>query len=207
MTDQVNRLPSLVPPFRQLGFPGAPCGGRSCCTDSVGAEIVRAETGRTITLAAFRAAARPGDPTPCGGLTPGQFLRGLRAFGVKGYDYVPNVTASDVLKATDRGIVLTGVGYYAYPTRAECEIGGKTDLPFRGAHAIAVFGRRFRDGRWICWVRDPDHHWDGRDADGTPAPPYDRFETRYLARAIRALIGVSTPVGTWTTTFMVAKSD
>ena len=201
MSDQVAALPTLTPPFRQLGAPGAPCGGRSACTDSVGAEIVRRDRGRTITAGAFRRAARPGDRTPCAGLTPGEFLRGLRAFGVKGYEYVAKVTVGDVLDATERGVVCVGVNYGAYPTRAECQVGGKTDMGFTGSHAVSVWGRRKLDGRWIAWTRDPDHHWDGIDANGTKAPPWDRMDMRFLARAINALPGTTG----WRTTFAVLR--
>jgi hypothetical protein len=194
MSDQVALLPILRPPYRQLGAPGAACGGRSFCTDNVGAEIVRRDRGKTITAAAFRRAARPNDETPCAGLTPSQFLRGLRAFGVKGYEYAARVTVNDVLEATDRGIVLVGVNYGAYPSRIECEIGGKTDFHFTGAHAISAWGRRKIEGRWNAWTRDPDHHYG--DAD---APSWDRMDMRYLARAINALPGTSG----WKTTFAI----
>ena len=198
MSDQVAFLPTLHPPFRQLGYPGAPCSGRSCCTDCVGCEIVRRDRGRTITPAAFRKAARPSDPDPCAGLTPAQFLAGLRAFGVKGYEYASPVTASDVLAATDRGVVLVGVGYRGYPVPSQCQIGGKVDVGFVGAHAISVWGRRKLAGRWFAWTRDPDHHYGGSDGART-APPYDRMDMRYLARAISALPGSSG----WQTTFAI----
>lgn len=202
MTDQVNLLPTLMPPYRQIGYPNAPCGGRSCCTDSVGAEIVRRDKGRTISPGAFRAAARPGDQTPCSGLTPGQFLNGLRAYGVKGYEYASPVTASDVLAATDHGIVLVGVGYGGYPTVKECQVGGKVDFGFVGAHAISVWGRRKLNGRWVCWARDPDHHWNGYDG-ARPAPAYDRFDSAFLTRAIAALVGASG----WQTTFAIWRTS
>ena len=200
MTDQVALLPVLHPPYRQLGAPGAACGGRSFCTDCVGAEIVRRDRGRAITAAAFRKAARPGDPTPCAGLTPSQFLHGLAAFGVKGYEYASRVTVNDVLEATDRGIVLVGVNYGMYPSRVECAIGGKTDFGFIGAHAIGAWGRQKRpDGRWHAWTRDPDHHYDGKDAGGHDAPDWDRMDMRFLARAINALPGTSG----WRNTFAI----
>lgn len=204
MSDQVNLLPTLSPPFWQIGYPGAPCGGSSCCTDCVGCEIVRRDRGKTITPAQFRRAARPGDTKPCAGLTPGQFLNGLRFFNVKGYEYHAPITASDVLKATDRGIVLVGVGYAAYPKASECEIGGKVDTGFYGAHAVSVWGRRklkrpnAPTARWFVWTRDPDHHASGEDGN-RKAPPYDRFDMSYLSRAIGALVGSSG----WQTTFAI----
>lgn len=212
--DQVNRLPQLVV-IRQLGEPGAPCNGSSTCTDNVGRLIVQAETGRLISSATFRQRARPGDPTPCRGLTANQFLRGLLASGVRGYGYHAGVTASQVLAATDRGFVLVGVGYGGWPTPAEAQVGGATDAGFRarnGAHAVAIAGRRRGEaygapGRWVCWARDPDHRFSGTDANGRPAPPYDRFETRYLARAMAALTSASTSGGgTWPSTFAIWKA-
>jgi hypothetical protein len=169
----------------------------------VGCEIVRRDRGRTITPSAFRRAARPGDDNPCGGLTPGQFLIGLKAFNVKGYVYKGGVTASSVIAATDRGVVLVGVNYGAYPVPRECEIGGRVDLGFTGAHAISVWGRRKGAvaGHWLVWARDPDHHYSGHDAART-APPYDRFDSRYLTRAINALPGTSG----WQNTFAIWRA-
>ena len=213
MTDQVAVLNRTAPRF-QLGEPGAPCQGRSTCTDTVGAMIVEAERGRRVTAAQFRRAARPSDRTPCGGLTPAQFLRGLRAFGVRGYVYAARVTAAAVLEATDRGIVLVGVGYRGYPVRSECELGGRTDLGFRDAHAIAVYGRRkltappanWPDARpffpgWRVWARAPDHRF------GDEGPAFDRFELRYLVRAIAALVGSASGTDRWTNTFAIWREE
>ena len=200
MTDQVNLLPALHPPYRQIGYPGAPCGGSSCCTDCVGCEIIRRDRGTSISPAAFRRAARPGDVSPCRGLTPGQFLNGLKAYNVKGYEYADHVTAQSVLAATDHGVVLVGVCYGDYPSPAECQIGGRVDLGFTGAHAVSIWGRRkLADGRWYAWARDPDHHYTGHDQGGQVCPPYDRFDMKYLARAINGLPGTSG----WQVTFAV----
>lgn len=195
MSDQVALLNGLRPAFYQLGEPGAPAGGSSTCTDNVGREIVRREKGRVITSAQFRQAARPGDRTPRAGLTPAQFLRGLRAFGVRSYVFVARPSLRDLLAATERGIVLAVVGYGGYPTRAECEVGGKTDIAFRGPHATSLWGSRtwtkapagwnvkrpFRPGLRI-WMRDPDH-------DHADPLPYDRFTAGLLTRAMNAVVG------------------
>lgn len=205
MGDRVALL-STTPPRFQLGEPGAPCRGRSTCTDTVGALIIAAETGRLVSAAQFRAAARPGDPTPCSGLTPAQFLRGLAAFRVRGYVYAAPVTANQVVEATARGIVLVGVGYGRYPGPAECQVGGRTDTGFSGAHAVALYGARngtaYGVRTRVVMVRDPDHRW------GATTPRFDRFEIGLLARAMAALPGTPGGRGSrWTTTFAIWREE
>lgn len=195
--DQVQHL-STDPPCWQLHEYAAPCAGQSTCTDNVGKMIVFRETGRKITTRQFRLAARPGNFSPCRGLTPTEFLRGLKYFGVKKYYFKANVNTKDVATAARYGIVCVGVGYWGYPIVEECDYGGKTDLGFRGPHAVAGFGQRGSE----VWVRDPDHHFDGIDANGQPAPRWDRFAVALLHRAMRAIVGN----GAWKTTFMVAKA-
>lgn len=195
--DQVTDLLRLVPPMYQIGRD--PCNGAASCTDNACCELIRHETGRVLTPAQFRAATS--HRSACTGLTPAEVLYGLAAFGVRSYHFRPGVTASDVLRATDDGPVIVGVGYAKYPTANECQVGGKTDLAYTGAHAITVWGRRYDPARfgssWVCWVRDPDHRWSDRDH----LPLYDRFATAYLARAMKALV-MDTP---WAATFMLAK--
>jgi hypothetical protein len=191
--DQVSDLLKLTPVMYQLGRD--PCDGVASCTDNACCEVVRHKTGRTITPAMFRAAT--GHVGQCTGITPAEALRGLAAFGVRTYRFHSGVTPSDVLRATDDGVVIFGVGYGAYPTTAECQVGGKTDFGFRGAHAATAWGRRLKDGRWVVWVRDSDHRW----ADRAKLPLYDRFDTAYLTRAMRALV-TDTP---WAATFMLAE--
>lgn len=204
MADQVQYL-TKEPPAWQLGEHKAPCNGQSTCTDNVGKMIVFHEKKKKITTAQFRQAAAPHKPE-CNGLTPAEFLRGLIHFGVTKYKFYAGATPSDVLKATDRGIVLVGVGYSGYPTVAECEVGGKTDVGFKGPHATSGWGRRLQNGLWYYWSRDPDHHFDGTDANGRPSPRYDKFETKYLTRAMKAIIGNGNPGRPkWGTTFMIAR--
>jgi hypothetical protein len=207
VADQVNLLSTLRPAFYQLGEPGAPANGASTCTDNVGREIVRRERGQIITSRQFRQAARPGDTTPRAGLTPAQFLRGLRSFGVRGYGYHAHPRLADLLEASERGIVLAVVGYNGYPTQAEAELGGKTDIAFRGPHATSLWGSRrwakppaswdpgrpFRPGLRV-WMRDPDH--DHADPLG-----WDRFAAALLIRAMNAVVGN----GGWTNTAAIWK--
>ena len=216
MGDQVNRLWSLMPAEYQLGR--APCcTGRTCgataCTDNCVAEIVRAETGRRVFPASVRALS--GRPM-CLGLRPSDVLNVLKKYGVKGYVYKSGVTVEEVLRATDRGVVLVGVGYRLYPRKrgisgpgGVAEIGGKTDTGFRGAHAITVWGRRtwtskprnwtprtlqFSPGTRV-WTRDPDH----RQAT---MPAYDRISIGQLREAMRAIV-TDTP---WQSTFAIWKA-
>lgn len=207
MPDQIGTL-TKYPPIFQLGLP--PGNGSTACTDAAVAMIIRAETGKTVTADQVRRAS--GNTNIASGLNPRQVLNALVAFGVTGYAYHPYVTADDVLKATAAGLVLVGVGYRAYPTMQQAELGGKTDLGFGGPHAILIAGARYWATKpapaawgdaqipfvpgWRCWGRDPDHTqgWSHR---------YERFSTGYLVRGMAALIGSGSPA--WQNTFMVAK--
>lgn len=207
MADQVASL-NAEPAVFQLGLP--PGNGSTSCMDCMVAEIIRHETGKTITAAQVRVASgHVGGAV--GGLTAREALTALTAFGVKGYQYHSGVTAEDVLRATDNGVVLIGVGYGMWPGMKQAELGGRTDLRFTGAHAVSIWGRRnwttqpdagawgasqvpFKPG-WRFWARDPDHTqgW---------GHSYDRASTGYLVRAMAALVGLSG----WTSTFMIAKN-
>lgn len=206
MTDQVAFL-NHEPAHFQVGEPGAPCGGSSTCTDCVVAAIVRHETGRPLSAAAVRHAAAPGKD-PCRGLTPAEALRALAHFGVRGYVGVAGVTASEAIRATDRGVVLVAVGYNGFPSQAQAEVGGRTDFGFAGPHAISLWGRRYWAERpagwpagkhfeagWRVWTRDPDHHY------GAARPPYDRFRSSFLVAAMDALVGN----GGWSTRFAILR--
>lgn len=213
MSDQVAKLLRTTRQ-NQLGRPPT-CPGRTpgatACTDNVIAEIIELETGRLVSPAQVRnATARE----VCRGLRPSDALRALLAFGVRGYGYHDRVTAMDVIRATERGVVLVGVGYRLYPRQsgvagpgAIAEYGGKTDVNFRGSHAVTVWGSRvwnkrpsafpagvkFVAGRRV-WGRDPDHRQDYRTR-------YDRYLSRDLAAAMGALV-TETP---WTVTFAIWK--
>lgn len=192
--DQVSSL-THEPNHFQIGEPGAPSGGSVTCTDCSIAMIVRHDKGIFVSARTVREAAAP-DKSDRRGLNAYEALRGLYNLGVRGYSILIGATASDVLKATDRGVVLVSVGYDGWPTLAEAVVGGKTDLGFRGPHATTNWGRRryiskpaswpvdkpFHPG-WYTWARDPDHHW------GDAKPPYDKFSTSYLVRAMDALVG------------------
>jgi hypothetical protein len=207
MSDQIASL-TTEPAIFQQGLP--PANGIASCTDCCVAMIVRHETGKTVTAAQVRAVS--GSTNPYVGLTPSQALRALAFYGVRGYAYHTGVTASDVLRATASGLVLTGVGYYAYPTLRQAEIGGKDDMSFYGPHAILIAGYRDWEtqpapGAWgasqvpfapgyRCWGRDPDHRQGWKYQ-------YDRYLTSYLSRAMAALIGSGSPA--WQTTFMLSK--
>lgn len=206
MADQVQYL-LKEPPRWQLGEPGSPCQGSCTCSDVVSCMIIYHEKHTTISAIQFRRKAAPYKVDLCVGLTPGEIMKGLQAFGVRGYEFHYNVTASDALKYTDNGIVFCGVGYNGYPTYAECEVGGKTDMPFTGPHAIALWGRRNQNG-WFCWTRDPDHHYDGIDMNGMKAPRYDKFDTKYLTRAMNAIVGNGNPGRPrWKYTFLIARTE
>ena len=210
MSDQVSSLNS-EPPVYQLGLP--PCNGAYSCAACAVAAVVFHETGHTVTPEQVYAAS--GNPNGCSGLTPAQVLRALNALGVTGYAYHPNATPSQVLAATDHGIVLTGVAYSAYPTKGksanQAEYGGKVDLGFGGPHMITVWGRRqwppappgtvFQTptagkSDWRAWVRDPDH------TQGY-TPTYDRMLTTQLSRAMAALVGSGSPP--WPCTFAIGR--
>lgn len=206
MTDQVKYLNQERKHF-QINEPDAPCNGRSTCTDCVCCMIVAHETGKTVSAMTFRMLAAPAKDR-CRGLNPSEALRGLYNLGVRGYQIVVNPTASQAITATDKGIVLVAVGYNGFPTNEECEVGGKTDDAFEGPHAISLWGRRNWHGKpvdwpagkvfkpgWRVWTRDPDHHW------GAPTPPYDRFNSTYLVRAMDALVGNEG----WQVRLMIAK--
>ena len=179
-TDQVSSL-TVEPAIFQLGLP--PGNGSTSCTDCCVAMIVRHEKGHAVTAGQVRKASGNTDVNT--GLTPRQALTALSAFGVNGYTYISGPTASDVLAATDNGLVLTGVGYWAYPSIAQAEVGGKNDFGFGGPHAILVAGRRYWATKpsfwgtgpfaagWRFWGRDPDHSqgwhagYDGRGPHGS----------------------------------------
>lgn len=187
--------------------------GSTGCTDNCVAEIIRAETGRNVTPAAVRSRTLRAN-RPCLGLRPQDALMALVSFGVRGYKYTSGVTVDDVFRATERGIVLVGVGYRLYPRLVgepgpgpTAEYGGKTDTAFRGSHAITVWGRRtwtkkpaaWPKGRVFVpgtrvWTRDPDHRQEWPLA-------YDRISKSQLADAMRALVTDTA----WQSTFMIAK--
>lgn len=194
MGDQVQFL-NKDPKHFQIGEPGAPCGGSSTCTDCTISMIVFRETGVFWSAHDVRQKAAP-HKDPCRGLNPEEAIRGIRDLGVKGYHIHINATSEDAIRATNAGVVLVAVGYDGYPVVSEAEVGGKTDLNFNGPHALPLFGRRnwqkkpvfwpkgkpFKPG-WRVWDRDPDHHW------GAKTPPYHRYRSAYLTRAMDAIIG------------------
>lgn len=198
MADQVQYVNS-DPPNMQMGRP--PGNGSTACTDNVGCNIVYREKGRVITPAQFRAASREDWVT---GLTPAGFLRALLFFGVKGYRLRLGVTASQAIKASDKGVVCVGVGYRLYPKHArasgpgpDADIGGKTDVRFTGAHAVSLYGRRLltvaRVQAWRVYMRDSDHRQGHQ-------PRFDRFLSRHLQPAMDAI-----KEDRWRTTFIISK--
>ena len=209
MGDQVASL-NGEPPIFQVGI--QPDSGVASCTDCCVAQVVRHVTGRAVSPETVRLAS--GHTNDWTGLTPNEALRALSALGVKGYGYHPGVTADQAISATDSGIVIVGVGYWAYPRMTQAEIGGKSDFGFAGPHAITLWGRRqwltqpppniyghsqvpFTPG-WRVWCRDPDHTQGWRYS-------YDRFLSTYLVHAMQAIIGTGVPP--WATTFMISRSD
>lgn len=179
---------------------GAPCNGSSCCTDTTIQMIVEFYKEKTYSLSYIRKVAQAKtnfDERPCTGINYVEVLNALRALGVTHYRKASGINASFVLQKLAVGPVLVGVHYGSYPkhTGGRCgstnkaEVGGRTDCPFRGAHAVLAVGRRQHlssTGKLLhtdVFVRDPDHH----SAARPEAPKYDRITGPQLNKAMLAL--------------------
>lgn len=181
----------------QFGQSGAPCGGKSCCTDTCIQMIIDFYKERHYSLANIRKIAQSKynfNEAPCTGINHLEVLHALNKFGVGHYKVGFGVNASDVWRYLAYGPVLVGVHYGSYPTqKGRCnsnnaEIGGKTDCPFGGAHAVLAIGRRWhvRDGKRLhrdFFVRDPDHNSPSRPEK----PDFDRINFGDLNRTMRNL--------------------
>jgi hypothetical protein len=189
----------LYPARFQFGQSGAPCGGSSCCTDTVIQMIVEYYKDRTYSLSQIRkyAQAKTGfNENSCTGINHVEALNALKAMGVLHYKVVFGVGADFVYQKMQIGPVLVGVYYGSYPPirggntiRGKAlhyaELNGKTDFPFRGAHAVLAIGGRKHiiDGKVHhrdVYIRDPDHNSPSRPEK----PPYDRIRLGDLSKAM-----------------------
>lgn len=185
----------------QFGQSGAPCGGSSCCTDTCIQMIVEYYKEKTYSLATIRRLAQTGtsyNEAPCTGINSVEVLNALNRLGIHHYRVAKGVDANFVKRKVAIGPVLVGVHYGSYPTKkGKCysrgiknaEISGKTDCPFRGAHAVLAIGQRphlHSDGTFAhtdFFTRDPDHHSPARPEK----PAYDRITGTSLGIAMKNL--------------------
>lgn len=178
---------------------GAPCGGSSCCTDTVIQMIVEFYKDKTYSLSYIRKLAQAKtsfNEAPCTGLNYIEALNALEALGVTHYQVGWDVDASDILRKVAVGPTLVGVYYGNYPkaTSGKCgrtnmaEIGGRSDCGFTGAHAVLALAKKDHydaKGKYIhmdMLMRDPDHHFVSSDA-----PNHDRITLGALDRTMKAL--------------------
>lgn len=170
-----NPIPSLpsinplaYPPRFQFGQPGAPCDGKSCCTDTCVQMILEYWTEKFQTLSDIRYWAEVGstsNTSPCTGINPGETLNALKHYGVDFYKVATGVDANFVKSKVTSGYtpVLIGVYYGSYPNikTGKCGTfnlareGGRTDCTFKGSHAIIALGSN--NGGLNVVTRDPDH--------------------------------------------------
>lgn len=180
---------------------GAPCGGSSCCTDTVIQMIVEYYKEKTYSLAYIRKVAQAKtsfNESPCTGINYIEVLNALEALGITHYKVGWNVNAKDIINKVAIGPTLVGVYYGNYPknrsgrcgTTNKAEHGGKTDCPFRGAHAVLALKRvnhLTTSGKYAhtdMLVRDPNHN----SASRPEKPMYDRITLSQLDKSMKALV-------------------
>ena len=180
---------------------GAPCGGSSCCTDTVIQMIVEFYKEKTYSLSYIRRVAQAKtsyNENPCTGINYVEVLNALNALGVNHYRVGWGVSATDIMNKIAIGPTLVGVYYGSYPkyTSGRCgtvnraEHGGKTDCPFHGAHATLALQRqahRSSTGKFLHWdiiTRDPDHHSKSRPEH----PGFDRMSLAQLSKTMRDIV-------------------
>lgn len=195
----------------QFGEKDAPCGGASCCTDTCIKMIVEYYKDKSYSLAQIRKAAQRDtnfDERPCTGLNGTEVLHALHNFGIDHYRIGTGVQVQDVWKKVEDGPVIVGVHYGSYPDRKDqvswcgpkhAEHAGKTDCPFRGAHAVLVIGKRRhrlpKDDHRDFYVRDPDHNSPSRPE----TPKYDIIRRPHLKVAMNNLV----PYTSFSNTYIV----
>jgi len=135
------------------------------------------------------------DERACTGINHLEVLNALQQYGLGHYRVGFGASAADVYRYAKTGPVIVGVHYGSYPTqKGRCnsnnaEIGGKTDCPFNGSHAILAIGGRWHlsaSGKRLhrdIFIRDPDHNSPARPEK----PKYDRIRLGQLNRAMRNL--------------------
>jgi len=184
----------------QFGQAGAPCGGSSCCTDTVIQMIVEFYKEKTYSLSYIRKVAQSEtsyNEAPCTGINSVEVGVALRKLGVTHYKVANGVDHLFVAKKIETGPVLVGIHYGSYPSaynkchsgRHGAEYHGKTDCGFRGTHAVLAIGKRaHRDvaGKYLhtdIYTRDPDHN----SASRQEKPNFDRIRLSDLALAMKNL--------------------
>lgn len=199
--------PLDYPARYQFGQAGAPCLGKSCCTDACIQMLIEYWMEKTVSLADIRKAAQAKtnfDERPCTGINATETINALKAYGITWYQPALGINANFVASKLVNGPVLVAVGYQKYPNHVNkrcgpynlAESGGRTDCTFRGAHAVlAIKPMTHTDvhtGLDII-VRDPDHNSPARPEK----PKWDRFKLSQFQSAMTALV-TDTP---WTTTY------
>lgn len=201
-------LPSLnpldYPPRFQFGQTGAPCNGKSACTDTCLQMLIEYWTEKIYTLKQIRYISK--NPDPCEGNNPTEIKRVIDYFKLP-YQYVSGIDASFIMKKTAEfgAPVLLGVGYGKYPNNKnycgpiKAEGWGRNDCGFTGAHGVLLIRYQKHlnaDGTILHWdviMRDPDHNSPSRPSK----PPYDKFTSTQLNVAMKALVTDTK----WTSTF------
>lgn len=181
---------------------GAPCNGSSCCTDTVIQMIVEYYKEKTYSLSYIRKVAQAKtsyDERPCTGINYVEVLNALKALGVTHYRVGWGIDANTVATKTRIGPTLVGVYYGSYPkyTSGRCgttnraEHGGKTDCPFKGAHAVLAIRKQAHKnsaGKILHYdmvTRDPNHHHIGYRNE---APAFDRMTMAQFNKTIKDIV-------------------
>lgn len=178
----------------QFGQPNAPCGGRSCCTDTDVQMIGEYYKEKTYSLAKIRQLAQAKthyNENPCTGINAYETLNALSAMGITWYRGATNINASFVATKLEVGPVLVGVAGESYPndlhghcgSTNKAAHGGRTQCSFRGPHAILVVGKQKENGVWYFITRDSNHNSPSRPEE----PKFDKITLAQLNKAISDL--------------------
>lgn len=181
-------------PRFQFGQNSAPCGGKSCCTDTCIQMIVEYYTDKWYPLDIIRYKAQNKykfDERDCTGLNYLEVLNALRQLGVTHYKVGFGASAADVWTHLDKGPVIIGVHYGSYPNDKKgtnkAEWNGRTDYPFTGSHAVLAVGKRVHQNptgkHRDVFVRDPDHNSPSRPEK----PRFDIIRRSQLQHAMDKL--------------------
>lgn len=199
-------LPSLnpldYPPRFQFGQVGAPCGGKSMCSDTCLQMMIEYWTEKVISLATIRKISK--NPDACVGNNPTEIKRVIDYYKLP-YVYYSGPTLSTIRNKAALAPVMVGVGYGKYPNKLttcgsiKAEIGGRNDCNFRGAHLVLAI--RFQNHLSLTGtilhvdaiMRDPDHGSAARPWK----PHHDKIKATQLDVAMKALVTDTA----WTKTF------